>query len=925
MSTVNIQNWRRAFATCPGTTCNLGTFHNSMHASFLRNRCDSGNRSREFERRCHWSRAWILLVVTLGFGFGRCFASDLSPIDYAWPEPPAVNAHSLHILTPNLLELKLINTKEQDPASVTNWNFVQNGTFHAPSPKQFTVRAKGKPLKVDSVYFKRRPFYGPIYPRDLRIENSLYLLLNGSVPEGQFVEVRNPGGQLWPASMVFTNSATPLRYSPAIHINQEGYIPSHPKKAMVGYYAGDFGEVPMPASAGFKLVKADSGQVVYSGPLVARKDVGYTYSPTPYQGVYEADFSAFTTPGEYRLMVPTLGASLSFLIDDGIALSFVRAYALGLYHQRCGTGLTLPYTRFTHDACHTARAAVPTHAGAPFAFSWNTISNYAVRANPDNPVQTAPPLTGPDAQLFPFVNQGPAVDVSGGHHDSGDYSKYTINSAHLIHQLVFAADSLAGFGTLDNFGIPESGDGVPDLMQEAKWEADFLTKMQDADGGFYFLVYPMNREYENNVTPENGDPQVVWPKTSVSTAAATAALAQLGSSPVFKTHYPQAAALYLQAAARGWAFLTNAIEVHGKDGIYQKITHYGDNFGDRDELAWAACQMFLATGDQDAHQRLLLWFDPASPATWRWGWWRMSECYGHAIRGYVFAAQSGRLVSTDGLDASMLNKCRTQIAAAGQDALQWSRNNAYGTSFPNPTKAFRAAGWYLSTDQAFDMAVAHQLEPRAEYVDAMASNMNYEGGCNPVNVCYVTGLGWRRTRNIVSQWAANDHRALPPSGLPVGNIQQQTYNLWTYNTDFEALVYPSGSASTAPYPFYDRWGDIWNVQTEMVNLNSARALGTLGVLATSPSSATQLWQSRQAQIATPAAAAVGVPVALTLQAPPGMDLSAGRFTWEGRDQAPSYGRIFTFTPVNPGTQWVEAEVHLPDGRRVFAHGAFNAN
>ena len=49
-------------------------------------------------------------------------------------------------------------------------------------------------------------------------------------------------------------------------------------------------------------------------------------------------------------------------------------------------------------------------------------------------------------------------------------------------------------------GLPESGDGKSDLLQEAKWEADFLAKMQDADGGFYFLVYPREREYEIDVT-----------------------------------------------------------------------------------------------------------------------------------------------------------------------------------------------------------------------------------------------------------------------------------------------------------------------------------------------------------------------------------------------------------------------------------------
>ena len=83
--------------------------------------------------------------------------------------------------------------------------------------------------------------------------------------------------------------------------------------------------------------------------------------------------------------------------------------------------------------------------------------------------------------------------------------------------------------------------------------------MQDTDGGFYFLVYPQNREYEANVTPDHGDPQVVWPKTTSVTAASVAALAQCASSPAFKRAYPAAAAAYLAKAKLGWQFLMNAI------------------------------------------------------------------------------------------------------------------------------------------------------------------------------------------------------------------------------------------------------------------------------------------------------------------------------------------------------------------------------
>jgi hypothetical protein len=286
--------------------------------------------------------------------------------------------------------------------------------------------------------------------------------------------------------------------------------------------------------------------------------------------------------------------------------------------------------------------------------------------------------------------------------------------------------------------------------------------------------------------------------------------------------------------------------------------------------------------------------------------------------------QSGRISSSSLLNATFLGKCQAQIAKAGDDVLTWSQHNAYGTSFPDETKRFRAAGWYFSCDQAFDMAVAHQMNAKAEYANAMLYNLNYEAGCNPVNVSYVTGLGWRRGRNIVNQWALNDERALPPSGIPMGNIQQQFYNLWTYNTDFAALCYPSDTASSAPYPFYDRWGDLWNVSTEMVNVNSVRALGMLGFVAGGRTSAGQAWKAPAAQINVPASATVGTPITLSLQAPAGLDMTQARYTWEGRDQAPIYGRTFTFTPLRSGTQWAEVEAQLPDGRRIFARATFAA-
>ena len=132
------------------------------------------------------------------------------------------------------------------------------------------------------------------------------------------------------------------------------------------------------------------------------------------------------------------------------------------------SNVALPYTRFTHAADHTKPALVP-DTSSTFNFTWTTIASYATTVNTANAAQTAPLLTSAANALYPYQRTG-SIDTAGGHFDAGDYSKYTINSAQLTHELIFAADNVPGLKTADNFGIPESGDGIPDVLQEAKWE-----------------------------------------------------------------------------------------------------------------------------------------------------------------------------------------------------------------------------------------------------------------------------------------------------------------------------------------------------------------------------------------------------------------------------------------------------------------------
>ncbi|MDB6110013.1 MAG: hypothetical protein JWR69_1763 [Pedosphaera sp.] len=879
-------------------------------------------------------RTCCLFVFTFLLAFLSPLQSEVSPRleenPLAIPRP---GDSWLRCLSPTVLELTLITTKPPDPAPPAEWNFAGDyPPARLPAPDAFQVVVAGKIQPITSVGFKRRVIYAPLKQRDLRIGNYLCLVLAKPLSDGEKVEVRNPDAKLWPASRHFTASFNPLRWSPAIHVNETGYLPGNPKVAMVGFFLGSLGELDCfestPTNGGtkaadgreppqFKLIETQSGKEVYRGQLTPRPDRGFTFST--YQKVWAADFTGFNQPGDYRLLVPGLGASFPFFIDDGIAAALTRTYALGLYHQRCGTDNVLPFTRDTHGPCHTAAAEIPTPESA-FKFTWSAIaeksSDFA-----GNPRHKAPQLKNEASQLYPFVKHG-KIDVSGGHHDAGDYSKYTINSAALVHHLILAVDSFPGVAALDNLGIPESGDGKSDLLQEAKWESDFLSKMQDEDGGFYFLVYPREREYENDVTPDHGGPQVVWPKTTSVTAAAVAALAQCASSPEFKRQFPQAAAHYLKQAKAGWSFLGRAIAKHGKDGAYQKITHYGNEFMHDDELAWAACELYLATGETGYHEKLLAWLNP-SVETSKWGWWRLYEAYGCAMRSYALAASAGKL-KREQLNPALLARCENEIIADAKDQLQRAQDSAYGTSLPAETKRSRSAGWYFSGDAAFDLAVACQLDypplndPRPRFREAILSNLNYEEGCNPVNVCYLTGLGWQRPHEIVHQYAQNNRRTLPPSGIPIGNIQDGFGWLAPYGKDLGRLTFPSDGDALAPYPFYDRWGDSFTLSTEFVIVNQARSLACLAWLMAQTPLKTQAWRSAPGFITgLPPVSPVTKMVTAKVKSP-GMNLDRARIVWEAGDQEPALGTTFRFQPVKTGQEWLEAEAQLPDGRRVFA-------
>ena len=253
----------------------------------------------------------------------------------------------------------------------------------------------------------------------------------------------------------------------SIKLNQVGYLPAAQKLAVV---AGD-------AQSNFAVVDAASGQPVFEGALGAAA----TWDASG-ERVRLADFSSLRTPGSYRLRVAGLPDSAPFAIKAGVYreldIAAVRNYTL----NRSGIALT------------------PAVAG-PYA---------RPLAHPDMQVAVHPSAA---SKARPA---GTVIASPKGWYDAGDYNKYIVNSGISTYTLLAAYEHFPEwFGKLP-LNLPESGNGLPDLLNEALWNIDWMLSMQDPnDGGVYHKL--TNKVFDPMVMPEKAvAPRYVVQKTTAA-------------------------------------------------------------------------------------------------------------------------------------------------------------------------------------------------------------------------------------------------------------------------------------------------------------------------------------------------------------------------------------------------------------------------
>ncbi|MEV0791977.1 glycoside hydrolase family 9 protein [Kribbella sp. NPDC050459] len=333
-----------------------------------------------------------------------------------------------------------------------------------------------------------------------------------------------------------------------------------------------------------------------------------------------------------------------------------------------------------------------------------------------------------------------SLDVRGGWYDAGDHGKYVVNGALAAWQLL---DLYEETGPGVSLKIPEAGNRVPDVLDEARWELEFLVRMQAPSGMVHHKVH--DEKWTALGTPPAADPQprYLYP---VSTAA-TLNLAAVGArcARVYARWDRQFAARCLSAAEEAW----NAARQH--PAIYAPPGGEGGGAYDdtkvTDEFSWAAAELFAATGRTSYKRFITTTLQAADGFSWQ-------ETGG--LADLALARVPWRLPILDRL------RLRQRIASVANSYLADLRLQGYA----NPYKP--ADGQYVwgsnsgTANNAMILAIAADLTGSPAYRSAALESLDYLLGRNAIGQSYVTGYGERSSHNQHHRfWAHSLNPALP--------------------------------------------------------------------------------------------------------------------------------------------------------------------
>ncbi|MCC9711079.1 glycoside hydrolase family 9 protein [Streptomyces sp. MNU76] len=509
---------------------------------------------------------------------------------------------------------------------------------------------------------------------------------------------------------------------PRVRVNQVAYLPAGPKNATLVTDAA--------AKLPWQLKNA-SGAVVAHGQSTPR---GLDASSG--QRVHSIDFGAYRKRGTGFTLVVDGETSRPFDIDPA-AYERLRLDSLKYYYtQRSGTPI--------RDDLRPGYGRAAGH------------------------VDVAPNQGDGDVPCQPGVCDY-RLDVTGGWYDAGDHGKYVVNGGistwevlstyeRALHARTGKAGKL-GDGSLD---IPESGNKVPDLLDEVRWELDFLLKMQVPKGK------PLAGMAHHKIHDEQwtglplmpaDDPQKreLHPPSTAATLNLAATAAQ--AARLYRPYDPAFAARALRAARTAWtaALEHPAVYASESDGIGGGT--YADN-NVTDEFYWAAAQLYLTTGEKAFRDHVL-----ASPV-------HTADIFGPIGFDWARTAAAGRLdLATVPNRLPGRDKVRQSVLKAADRYLATLKAHPYGMPYAPENNLYDWGSNHQILNNAVVVATAYDISGASKYREGALQSMDYLFGRNALNISYITGYGEVDARNQHSRWYAHQldpDQPNPPAGTLAG-------------------------------------------------------------------------------------------------------------------------------------------------------------
>ena len=548
--------------------------------------------------------------------------------------------------------------------------------------------------------------------------------------------------------------------SKVIKINQVSYSAMAKRRyAYIGWWAGDRGTVKYPGLDRFEIVDEKTGQTVHQGQIALRKSNDVSSG----EDVYQLDLSSLG-PGQYHICVPGFARSETFRVGGAGAYELYYHTMRAFFHQRCGQELREPWTWVRKPACHTEIWESGNFVAGPGA----------IHHSPGNRDEHAHYEPKPDETKRSFRS---------GYHDAADFDTFAYHLPATAQVLTAYELYPSAFrdGDLD---LPESGNGVPDLLDEAEWGLSFYIDHQYPNGAI-----PLGRVNQCDARSQNIEggkeapmpPFGVLPPMRLSTPTFAAVAAQF--SRLIRDYDEAKANRYLAAARSAFDY---AAERDPED-VWQDFSTADVPLLKHEKrkqewvpyLTWAAGELLAATGEKEYND----YFVEHRREAMHWSrrgirWWAYLRCNKELADDDLRAELISRLLE----DA---DKC---VAATNEAA--YRMGNGRGT----------ACGWGAcqGANHGDLLLRAYILTDDQKYLDAACLNADWHLGANPLSKTLLTGMGYRFPRRPEISWFLYEEPERDMSGSTVKGIA------------IYGIGPPLRLHTGDRWPLWRSWRDVWD-------------------------------------------------------------------------------------------------------------------